>query len=367
MIPAILFIFLVFVFRLIRNIFFFQTPLIIKKGVLGQFNFFMPNSSIHHPLFLIPSYKDYLWGGQQIVNIFNRNVELSICAESWEVSDRHEGHSYIKNGEHQGRALKELIDEKPFLFGFKKFPLLIKLIDAADILSIQVHPSVGAAKKYGGEPKSEMWHILEAEEGAQIYLGLNQNLSPKEILQAIERGNLKDFMHAMHVKKGETYFIPGGLIHSIGKGCLIYEVQQNSNTTYRLHDWGRLDKTGKGRELHIEDALKVINPSQKYVDELIDKPIFNQEGLRYQKLIQSDFFTFNKLFLEKAFSLPSSDICRIYFVMGGDLMIKSHRENFMVLKGSSFIVPRSVEGLQLTPLGINVEVLETIPSFEKPI
>ena len=208
---------------------------------------------------LYPKCKDYLWGGQKLKTKYGKQTNKTPCAESWELSFHKDGLTWLSNG----KTLAETVTEKELgenVKVFPFFPVLIKFIDAKDNLSVQVHPSDEYALKHENSfGKTEMWYIVEAEEGAGIYLGFNRDVSGEEYESAIKGNRLTEFLNFYEVKAGECYFIPSGTIHAIGKGCLICEIQQNSNLTYRVYDYGRKDKNGNERELHIEKALKVTN------------------------------------------------------------------------------------------------------------
>ncbi|MBE5753459.1 MAG: mannose-6-phosphate isomerase [Clostridiales bacterium] len=208
---------------------------------------------------LYPMCKDYIWGGNKLKEKYGKEIEQTPCAESWELSFHKDGLTRLVDG----KTLAERVTEKEVgenAKAFPFFPVLIKFIDAQQNLSIQVHPSDEYAltheNSYG---KTEMWYIIEAEEGAGIYLGFNRDVTKEEFEQAIKENCLMELLNFYEVKAGECYFIPSGTIHAIGKGCLIYEIQQNSNLTYRVYDYGRKDKNGKERELHIDKALEVTN------------------------------------------------------------------------------------------------------------
>ncbi len=211
---------------------------------------------------LYPVCKDYLWGGQKLKNKYNKQTNTEICAESWELSFHNDGPTCLKDG----RALRDTVTpddlgEKAKQFPF--FPMLIKWIDARDNLSVQVHPSDDYALQYENSfGKTEAWYIVEAEKGAGIYLGFNRDVTKEEVEKAIVENTILSLLNFYEVKAGECYFIPSGTLHAIGKGCLICEVQQNSNLTYRVYDYDRRDKNGNPRELHVEKALKVMNFEQ---------------------------------------------------------------------------------------------------------
>jgi mannose-6-phosphate isomerase len=219
---------------------------------------------ILYPLRFNPVYKDYIWGGNRIPKLYHRNEPDGIYAESWEISTHPDGPTAIANGPLAGKTLADLLPEhQTALLGANvkgdDFPLLIKLIDARDTLSVQVHPNDGNAVAVNGDPKTEMWYFLEGDGSAQIYCGLKPGIGKAEFLQAMKDKTFAGILQSIPAHQGEAVFVPGGRVHAIGAGCLILEIQQNSNTTYRIYDWDRTDAFGKGRELHIDKALQVID------------------------------------------------------------------------------------------------------------
>ena len=206
---------------------------------------------------LYPECKDYIWGGSKLKTDYNKATDKTPCAESWELSFHKDGMTRLANG----KTLSECVGAKELgenVQNFPFFPVLIKFIDAKDNLSVQVHPSDDyALKNENSFGKTEMWYIAEAEEGAGIYLGFNRDVTKEEFENAIRDNTLTEFLNFYQVKVGECYFIPSGTIHAIGKGCLICEIQQNSNLTYRVYDYGRTDKNGNTRELHVDKAIAV--------------------------------------------------------------------------------------------------------------
>lgn len=213
--------------------------------------------AIYH---LIPALKDYIWGGTNLKKY--RKTDLEIISESWELSFHEDGLSMV---EVKGKLLplKDIVTKEDLgenLTSFTFFPVLIKLIDAKDNLSVQVHPSDDYALKHENSyGKTEMWYVLEAEEGAGLYVGFKGHEDETSIHEALQNGTILEHLNFFKVKKGDCYFIPSGTIHAIGKGVTLIEIQQNSNLTYRLYDYHRLGKDGKPRPLHIEKALKVID------------------------------------------------------------------------------------------------------------
>lgn len=212
---------------------------------------------------LKPACKDYLWGGHRLVEEYGIEYDGDILAEAWELSCHPDGPSVITNGEYAGKTLKEFIDEKGMeVLGlhcrrFREFPILTKFIDARDNLSIQVHPGNSYALKNEGQyGKTEMWYVLDAEEGAILYYGFKKEITKEEFARRIKDNTILEVLNAVEVHKGDVLFIESGTLHAIGKGLLIAEIQQNSNVTYRIYDYGRVGKDGKKRDLHIEKALR---------------------------------------------------------------------------------------------------------------
>lgn len=216
------------------------------------------------PLKLQPAFKDYLWGGTRLKTDYGMKSDLTKLAEAWVLSCHKDGPSIVENGEYAGLTLPEAIEKmgKACLGThgsvFEFFPILIKLIDAKGNLSIQVHPSDEYALKVEHEyGKTEMWYVVDCDEGAYLYYGFNRVIDKDEFARRIADNTLTDVLNKVEVKKGDCFFIESGTIHAIGAGLLIAEIQQNSNTTYRVYDYGRVGADGKPRDLHIEKAKDV--------------------------------------------------------------------------------------------------------------
>jgi mannose-6-phosphate isomerase len=217
-----------------------------------------------YPLTFSPVYKGYIWGGRRLAEIFGRRLPPGVCAESWELTDRPEGMSVVSNGPDAGRTLRELVDALgPRLVGtaYKEgpFPLLVKIIDARERLSLQVHPSGATAGRLGGEPKTEMWVVLTGTTAAHVFAGLRPGADRQVFSDAIHEGAPGELVGTLPIKPGDAVYVPSGLIHAIEAGSLLLEIQQNSDTTYRLHDWGRLWSGGRRRPLQIEQGLQAID------------------------------------------------------------------------------------------------------------
>ena len=210
---------------------------------------------------LIPAFKDYLWGGDKLKRLYNKNSDMDIVAESWELSAHKDGESKVLGynctlSEYIQKIGTDCLGTNAQKFGY--FPILIKFIDAKKDLSVQVHPDDDFALKNEGEyGKTEMWYILECDSGAFLYYGFNKDVTETEYKSAVQNGTLTDILNKVTVKKGDVFFIPAGTVHAIGSGMVICEIQQNSNTTYRVYDYNRRDKDGNLRPLHVDKALKV--------------------------------------------------------------------------------------------------------------
>ena len=290
---------------------------------------------------LFPECKDYIWGGTQLKTKYGKQTDKTPCAESWELSFHKDGLTRLENG----KTLAEKVTKKDLgenVKNFPFFPVLIKFIDAKDNLSVQVHPSDEYALKHENSfGKTEMWYIVEAEENAGIYLGFNRNVTKEEYQTAIKEKHLTELLNFYEVKAGECYFIPSGTIHAIGKGCLICEIQQNSNLTYRVYDYGRKDKNGNERELHIDKALKVTN-LEKF------EPITFNDYLG-----KCEYFTVHKYEIDGTLQLTSDEksFHCITCVRGNGYI-----ENIEIHQGDSFFVPANYGTYRLDG---NMEIILT--------
>lgn len=224
------------------------------------------NTKSNKPFLLRPSGKDYLWGGQRLNTEFEKNIDMSQLAETWECSTHPDGPSFVASGEFEGESLTDIIKRHPEYLGIRhegetELPILIKLIDAKKDLSVQVHPDDEYANENEGGQlgKTEMWYVLDASKDAKLVYGLRNDCSEAEIRASIADGSLAKYLQTVPVKKDDLFFIKSGTIHAIGAGCLIAEIQENSNLTYRLYDYDRVGRDGKKRELHIDKATSVAD------------------------------------------------------------------------------------------------------------
>lgn len=316
-----------------------------------------------YPYILEPAYKDYIWGGSRIPTLYNRNKPAGIYAESWELSDRPEGMSHVENGPLKGESLATLVER----FGTKllgnsvksdSFPLLVKLIDARERLSIQVHPDDEKAAQGIGEAKTEAWHILEAPAGAKVFAGLKSGTNETSFLTAVKKNTLEETLLAATVTAGDTIFIPGGRVHAICEGLLILEVQQNSNTTYRVYDWGRLDKLGNPRELHLKQALKVIRWSDPDPVKTTPVATSTKPGALVTELVTSPYFRMEKLEISAPFFVQhDGSSFHALFTGQNDIKIMSEAGTESVPRGRTCLIPAALDRYTLKPAGQSATVL----------
>jgi len=309
-----------------------------------------------YPFRFNPVYKDYLWGGSRIPKVFDRDMPEGVYAESWEISTHPDGATTIANGPLAGKTLSDFLPEhKTALLGTHvagdDFPLLIKLIDARDKLSVQVHPNDGNAAAVDGDPKTEMWYFLEGDADAQIYCGLKPGIGKAEFLQAMDNKTFADILQSIPAQPGEAVFVPGGRVHAIGEGCLVLEIQQNSNTTYRIYDWDRVGADGKGRELHIDKALQVIDWENN------GDPHCKVHG----SIIEScDYFQLDRFVLttEEGFPMSGKSFHALFVAEGMGVMRWADGEE-VLSAGQSWLIPAGLSDYEIVPEGASLTLLRT--------
>lgn len=297
-----------------------------------------------YPLKFEPIYKKRIWGGQKLRRVFNKDIPpFEKIGESWELADLPDDKSVIANGELAGRTLYSVIKDYPKeITGDNNFsgpfPLLIKFLDAEDILSVQVHPDSQACRRMGkGDPKTECWYIISAVNGAVIYKGLKEGVTKEGFSEAIKNGSVAELLVKVPVKAGQCHFLPAGTAHSIGAGLLIAEIQTPSDTTYRVFDFNRVDDKGKARPLHIEEALESIN--------------FDAAGITLPvttvgRLVDCECFRMDKGHQAKGCeTLLSSGSVKTLIILAGSGAILGADETFIEFKaGDCLLVPAAYEG-----------------------
>jgi mannose-6-phosphate isomerase len=305
-----------------------------------------------YPLLLKAPIKDYLWGGTKLKTDFGFETEKEIAAEAWMLSCHKDGMNIVLNGEHKGKTLNEVLE----IWGesalgnnaekFSYFPILIKLIDAKQKLSVQVHPDDEYALANEGEfGKTEMWYIVDCEPDAKLAYGFKKNINKAQFEKRIKDNTLDEVINYVPVKKGDVFFIEAGTLHAIGEGILIAEVQQNSNTTCRVSDYGRVGADGKPRELHIDKALEVTNlktPNIPYGD--IGRVIVNNKNTIKELAVCDKFFA-NLLELNTQIELYSPESFVSLIVLDGNVSIKWSDSEIIAKKGDSVFVPACLKAV----------------------
>lgn len=295
---------------------------------------------------LSPAFKDYLWGGTRLKDEFGKQCDFDIIAESWEVSAHPAGQSIVASGRHKGRHFANYLRKlgKDY-WGWKcdannPFPVLIKFIDARENLSIQVHPDDEYALEVEGEyGKNEMWYIMDCEEGAGLYCGFKEDITREEVEERIKNNTILEVLNWVETKPGDVFFIPAGTVHAIGAGNLICEVQQSSNSTYRLYDYGRKDKFGRERELHLDKALDVID-YKKYVPQYLSNEGIVTENYEKRLITECKYFTCQEYFVKSELQLKQETISFTALIcLDGDGEIKGEERSEYFKAGDSFFVP----------------------------
>lgn len=303
-----------------------------------------------YPLLLKPPIKDYLWGGTKLKTNFGFETEKEIAAEAWMLSCHKDGMNIVINGEHKGNTINEVLE----IWGksvlgknaekFSYFPILIKLIDAKQKLSVQVHPDDDYALSVEGEyGKTEMWYVVDCEEGAELVYGFKENISKEEFERRIKDNTLTEVCNSVPVHKGDVFFISAGTLHAIGEGILIAEVQQNSNTTYRVSDYGRLGTDGKPRELHIDKALEVTKcerPVLPYGN--VGKVTVNGKNT-IRELAVCEKFSAELLNLNEPIDIYSPHSFISLIILDGNISIKWNKGEIKAKKGDSIFIPAGLK------------------------
>ena len=322
------------------------------------------------PLIFNPIYKDYLWGGTRLVSKYKRTLpsDIGICAESWEIAANKDGESVVSSGSFADKGLIWLTTKYgAALVGTRapdptRFPLLFKLIDARKHLSVQVHPNresaarvnlehKGKGKESKSEPKTEMWVVLACTPDACLYAGLPADVTKKSLRDALkDKDAVASQLVRLPVESGQALFIPGGLIHAIGAGCLIYEVQQNSNTTYRLFDWNRTDADGKSRPLHIKKSFQTIDWSLPVPQMIKPSPCRKKGTNQWSNVIVCEYFYVRQLKLTTPLDVPVDGTSfHELFSMRGRVSIRAGGEEVVLAEGGSALIPADAGVYTLTP------------------
>jgi mannose-6-phosphate isomerase len=310
------------------------------------------------PLLFEPLFRERVWGGRRLESVFEKKLPPNGCiGESWEIVDRPEAQSIVRQGEFRGRSLHDLWEnERAEIFGeavvdAPRFPIFAKLLDARETLSLQVHPPAEVADELGGEAKTEMWYLAAADPGAEIYMGLKRGVSREQFERAIENGDAANFVHRLEAKPGDAFFVPSGRLHAIGAGALIVEIQQNSDTTFRVFDWNRTGTDGRPRALQIAPAMRSIDFSD------IEPEAVRPDG---EVLVRSPEFTVEKWNLEEARpALEALDSAALFVCLSG----AAEMAEVSIRPGDFFLVPANAAETPIVPRKTATSLLRvTLPT-----
>ena len=296
-----------------------------------------------YPLKLNPIFKSRIWGGERLAKVFGKDLPTGEkIGESWELADLEDDRSTIANGVFAGQTLREVISRYPKeVTGDedfpKAFPLLIKFLDAQDVLSVQVHPDIETCKRMGrGNAKTECWYIISAEPGAVIYKGLKKGVTKEEFAKSIEQGSVAELLEKIEVRQGECHFLPAGTIHAIGAGLLIAEVQMPSDTTYRVFDWNRVDENDKSRPLHKAEAMESIH------FEADDDLRVTTQG----RIVDCEYFKIDKCDLDKGSGtfFKQGQMRVLIFISGTGSIGREEPKSVQYRSGDCIVIPACFEG-----------------------
>ncbi len=311
-----------------------------------------------YPLKFQPILKERLWGGTKLKEVLGKPIVSDITGESWELSAVPGDVSIVANGALSGTSLQELIDEdaekllgKSVVARFgKDFPILIKFIDAKQDLSIQLHPNDALAKeRHNSFGKTEMWYIMDADEGANLIVGFNKDVEKAEYAESLEADTLLELLNYEQVKEGDTFFINTGKIHAIGAGVLLAEIQQTSDVTYRVFDFNRRDKNGDLRELHTEQALDAIDYKKK--DDF--KVAYGNQADQVNNMVTCPYFTTNYIDLTADLqqNIAGRDSFTIYMCVGGSAIIENEHGSAAIRKGETVLIGADTQEIRLKSKG----------------
>ena len=311
--------------------------------------------SVTYPLRFEPSFRQYIWGGRRLASVLNKPIgDGDDFAESWEVVDHGEDQSVVSAGPLAGKTLSELVRSNgEELFGQhhpqSQFPLLFKFLDANRNLSVQVHPDDAAGAKLDPPDlgKTEAWVIVDAEPGSVIYAGLKRGFDRAALEREVRRGTTELCLHKIEPQIGDCIFIPAGTVHAIGAGLVVAEIQQASDTTFRLFDWNRVGADGKSRPLHIEESLDVIDYESGPVSPQIPQKI----GSDVERLVECDKFTLDRWQLDSERSLGGDERFHIVAVLEGSVTLSDDPTDEPLVKGQTALLPSAAGTVQLKPFG----------------
>lgn len=315
----------------------------------------------HKPFLLKPAGKDYLWGGHRLKDDYSKDIDMTPLAETWECSTHPDGLSIVDSGEFKGKTLKEVLQCHPEYVGTNpvcidgELPILIKFIDAQRKLSVQVHPDdeYAMTNENGQRGKTEMWYVLDAQENAKLVYGFKRTISEQMVRSALETGNIEKYLQYVTVQKNDVFLINAGTVHAIGEGIIIAEIQENSNLTYRLYDYNRVDDQGNKRELHVDKALEVADLHSIKTPRQPMRTLKYRRGMAVELLCSCQYFQVERILMN---TRQQSDVSEFhtgsesFFVLlciegEGSLLLSENTIQFV--KGDCIFIPANSADLKI--------------------
>lgn len=321
--------------------------------------------NINYPIKFRPILKEKIWGGEKLIKLLNKKSDKKNIGESWEISDVEGDTSIVSNGGLVGLSLQELISafkgelvgEKVYKQFGKKFPLLIKFIDAKETLSIQLHPGDTLAKeRHDSFGKTEMWYVMQADEKANLIIGFQKDVSSEEYLQHLKNKSLLNILNVDVVNKGDVYFVPSGIVHAIGAGVMLAEIQPTSDITYRIYDWDRVDAEGNERDLHTDEAIDAID----YKSQESYKTDYSKIKNTASQIVTCPYFTTNILHVNGMVNVNHSDKDSfiIYMCVHGEVHFNyGSQQSEKLIAGETVLIPASLKEFEIES-EIQSELLE---------
>ena len=315
----------------------------------------MPKINLTQPIVFEPLFMERVWGGRRLESLYGKHLpSAALIGESWEIVDRPEAQSVVHEGPLRGATLHELwCKHRAEIFGnvpdTAHFPILAKLLDAQENLSLQVHPPREVAKKLGGESKSELWYIANAAPKARVYAGVKPGTTRERFTKALEQGKVEKHLHALEVKTGDAIFLPSGRMHALGAGNVLVEIQENSDTTYRIYDWSRAKKGRPPRQMHIAEAMQCVD----FAD--VEPALLCPQG---ESLVRNELFDIDKWELDRDREAAEIGHFTIVVCLTGELECAGRRFK----PGDFFLVPAQLEDRRVRPIGESASLLRvTLP------
>jgi len=316
------------------------------------------NPTVLYPLTFQPIFKERVWGGRNLERLYGKALPPNVpVGESWEISDRPGDVSVITNGPLTGKDLHWLVQHhREELLGVARlqgarFPLLVKLLDAQEKLSLQVHPPAHKAAGLGGEPKTELWYVADAAPGADLYVGLRRGMTRAAFEERIHDGTVADCFHRVSVEAGDAMFLPSGRVHAIGAGLVIFEIQQNSDTTYRVFDWNRVGLDGKPRELHVQQSLESID-FDDFEPSLVQSEFLGEGPIKRRLLVQDPLFAVEAVQVSAtATTLLQPRQMQIVACLSGTVLVANESTTVRLGPGGFCLVPASLDQVQVSAEG----------------